>query len=527
MSSPTRRPRRPFGAGRAPTAIAIVTLALAACGGAGEAGRPAAAADEAQPASTRGGTTPASDGALAGAAAAAADAGYPTQWIWSASGTLDTMPRAATEADGFAPRIEQVRGGRVVATYAQLGSSGRYRRELDPARPDEVDPGGGAFSRLPYRNWAPGDVFLVYPAVYRGEDQQPWIGPSVDSDADYRAGRFVTPRGISIRGVTVNGVRPVISLAGVHASNNTLGQGPVYVDASEDVTIENIDIDARGAASGSQGGVYVNGARNLVLRDMRIHGFRERGGNGVFGTNNNAGTLRLENLVLHDNGGDAGPEHNVYVNASTSDPAFTVQMRGSWSHSVYYGHLFKSRAQRTVLEGNYFMGARAAKPAEQWEAFLVDVPDGGELTMRNNVLAKNRSGPDSNGVFLSFGVERFGAERSHRFTVEHNTFAAFACTFDGLHPLQPLFVNAFDPARPPAGVTVEVRGNALLGFCPLSPIAPVLSAGGLVGGIERLAQDFTIASAPPVAGSAIVGSEAYAHVARTLVRERTTVGARD
>ena len=41
----------------------------------------------------------------------------------------------------------------------------------------------------------------------------------------------------------------------------------------------------------SLNGIYVNGARDLVLRDLRVTRWRQASANGIFGTGNNAGVL--------------------------------------------------------------------------------------------------------------------------------------------------------------------------------------------------------------------------------------------
>lgn len=449
---------------------------------------------------------------------------YPQAWAWHESAEVVRQPRAATEADKLAPRIEQVRGGKVVAVYTALGSTGLTSRDYDPKR---IDASGGALSRRPHRVFEDGDEFLVYPAVYRGPEQQPWIGPNVASYEDYVAKRFVVPRNVKIRGVTVGGVRPVIRLDGQSASENTLGQAAIYVDRSEGIVIENIDVDGRGAKAVGKAGVYVSGARDLTLRNMRIHGFRAAKANGVFGTVENSGYLRLEGVELFDNGGDNGPEHNIYINASRRDPGFTVEMRGSWSHHAFYGHLYKSRAQRNVLEGNYFMGGSDRESGRQAEAYLVDLPEGGEAVVRNNILVKQHSGAGSNGRLLTFGVE--GLERrKHSLVVEHNTFVALSRTYDGSHELAPYFLRGMDLISGNAPYRARFGANAYVGFCGGAPIAPTTEKGGSRLGFERLRTDFTLVDAPiGPAGDPIVGTPAYRHAAAIGIRKRATIGARD
>ena len=380
---------------------------------------------------------------------------------------------------------------------------------------------------------ADGDVFEIYPAVYEGEAQQIYLGENVKNDADYTAGIHYRPRNITIRGVTVDGRRPVIRNPATGASNATLGQALVYIADAENITIENLDIaDSPTGGGVGKAGMYVNGAKNLTLRNVRVSGFKLHGQNGIFGTSGNTGTFLMQNVELADNGGNNGPEHNIYMNASATDPQFTVKMQGSWSHGAYYGHLFKSRAQVNVLEGNYFQGSRSTGSV-QTENYLVDIPEGGTLTARNNVFAKGFSGDSSNGAAITFAVESgsagrpFDTARPWGLTVEHNTFVAFSKTYDSQgHPLYPFFLNASAPL--PGGGKVIER-NVFVGYCPSTS---QVAAGYYGGGHSVLNfNDIDLAFRPrapmAAAGSTVVGKPAYAHQLRTSTRATAAMGAVD
>lgn len=281
-------------------------------------------------------------------------------------------------------------------------------------------------------------------------------------------GALEAPKNIIIRGITVNGVRPLLRLPSTGGSNNTLAQGIIYFDKSENIVFENFDIEST-PKSGALGkaAIYFNGAKNLTLRNLRLHGFKAQSANGIFGTDNNSGTLRLENLELYDNGGGNGPENNFYIGASKADPNFTVHMACAYSHDVYYGHLFKSRAQKNILEGNYFMGTAAA--GTQSENYSFDVPNGGELIMRNNGLAKNASGDNRNGLTVTFKMEGATDTRADAITIERNTFVSYTRYFDSQqHQVAPF--SFFYPSKNPTAAdfpvkNFSVRGNAYIGLC--------------------------------------------------------------
>jgi hypothetical protein len=454
---------------------------------------------------------------------------YPSQWIWSNS-TRSAQPQAASESDG-APMIKQIRNGVVIATYTSLGGSG-----ASSAADGYLNPQGsveaGALHRATYRNWADGDIFEVYPAVYSTSDQQPYIGPAYDNYSAYLARQMVIPKNIVIRGVTVNGKRPVIKMgSGVSSSNNTLGQGLLYIDRSENVTIENLDIQ-QGSADGRAGkaGIYVNGARNLTINNVRVSGFKASTANGIFGTSANSGTLRLNNVELIDNGGDSGPEHNIYINASSTDPAFTVHMTNSFSTSVYYGHTFKSRAQRNVIEGNYFMGTRQLIGARQTESYLIDIPEGGDLVVRNNILVKDYSGDNSNGASITYFAPPDGRKQSIQ--IEHNTFVGFTKYYDTQsHPLYPMMF--YYPQKVPGtadfGVSdVRIANNLFVGYCKTTvDFMNFRGTDSLSMTFSDINMDFSLKNPLMAQPSNIIGTPSYSHDASAYTRTKATVGARD
>jgi hypothetical protein len=452
---------------------------------------------------------------------------YPAQWVWNPS-TILQSDRPATSGT---PKIVQMRNGVAIATYTSLGGDKGYSK---PNSANGGDTSVGPFRRQPYTQWQSGDVFLVYPAVYSGSDMQIYIGPNIANDADYTAGKYAVPDNITIRGVTVNGQRPVIVNPQTGASNSNYGQSLIYVEGRRDssgtlvqpatnITIENIDVvDSASGGNLGKAAIYINGVKNMTLRKVRVAGFKQHSVNGIFATSSNSGTLLLDNVELDSNGGNSGPEHNAYINASTVDPAFTFQVTGSWSHDSYYGHELKSRAQRTIIEGSYLSGQRATS-GQQTEAYLLDVPDGGTLIARNNVFVKNYSGNNSNGASLTFGIESASASRTWGLTVEHNTFVAFSHYFDdGKHTLFPLFISTNAPG------TKTVNSNVFVGYCTAGDsIRDFRGTNYAVLNFNEIDQSFR-PRAPSLTGNiSIVGTNAYRHKMTTLVRKTNALGARD
>ncbi len=470
--------------------------------------------------------------------------GYPSENNWASAPAL--APHSAT---GGEPDIEQYRNGKHIATYRSFADrpgcsfTGDGTDYLHPEQAAAT--GCGPFTREhSYRLWAPGDVFYVYPAVYSGEYNQPWIGPAFDSYADYTAGVFHTPENITIQGVVQNNTRPVILLEGA-ASNNTLGQAPLYFDQSVGVTWDSIDVAAGSKVTVGKAGVYELAGSNLTLSNMRISGFERADANGLFGAGQYSGVLTLNTIQLDHNGGPNGPAHNAYIGASQLDSNFTVSMSHSWSHDAYYGHLFKSRAQNNIFTANYFQGGLPQPNRVQAETYLLDIPNGGQATVRNNIFVKNASGAGANAMSFTFLLEGAIDNRTQSVDVENNTFVTFAKTFDGSHtnyPMAFLYPSQVPgTATWPANIATRVLKNAFVGYCTAGSDSPVEDYRGDIAVVEsflELTRTYALATKVDASDAALatlytdyvpeVGTPSYAfRYGATPSRQLTTIGAQD
>jgi hypothetical protein len=275
----------------------------------------------------------------------------------------------------------------------------------------------------------------------------------------------------------------------------------------------------------------VNGVKNLTLRDVKISGFKIHEANGIFGTGNNTGTLRLERVELDSNGGGGGPEHNAYINASSTDPNFTVNMISSWTHGAYYGHLFKSRAQVNVFEGNYFMGSRWDGKT-QTENYLADFPNGGRVTLRNNIFVKNHSGDNSNAMSVTYAMEGVSDARALSLDIQHNTFVSLDRFYDSSHPMYPM--QFYYPAQLPSDASFPVTNkiianNVFVGYCKQNVgFMDFRGDNPLELNFNQIDQSFRVRDSSIVGGnSAIVGTLEYAHPLKSIPRITTLPGARD
>ena len=398
--------------------------------------------------------------------------GYPDAWTWPGR----THP--LTPATSGTPMIQQYRAGTLIATYSSFadGPNCTYQGGgLDWQDPGPAAASGcGPFTREHnLRLFAPGDDFKVYAAVYQGDTQQPYIGPTYTGDQPWPAG-FVSPDNVTIEGVSIDGKMPVIYLTSV-ASNNTLGQAPVYLDTSSGVTWKNIIVQAGPGWSTGKAGIYNAAASNLTMDRTRVTGFQGTdanpvGQNGIFGAGGYRGYWHIFNSEVDHNGGNNGSlTHNVYIAASATDPNYKVAARHIYSHDVFEGHLFKCRCQQLEISASYFDGGLPLHGNTDADVYDLDFPNGGRLNVHNNVFVKNQSGPDANGISLAYAMEGLVDQRQLSVDVENNTFVAFAKTYDGVHPLTPM--SFFEPMQVPGTkgfpvASATVRDNAFVGYCP-------------------------------------------------------------
>ena len=190
-------------------------------------------------------------------------------------------------------------------------------------------------------------------------------------------------------------------------------QAPIIVNA--DATIKNFDIS--GAAITDKQGANAAGIRyhagNLTLVNDHIHNNQD----GILGTpdaDNGTGTITMIGSEIDHNGNAsgkwAGYTHNLYINNVQ-----TLTIKDSYIYDASVGHEVKSRAQNTVIENSRISSEAGTG------SYLVDAPNGGNVTLTNDVLAK---GPNAqNPALISYGEE--GVSRTENtLNVTGTTFVA-------------------------------------------------------------------------------------------------------
>lgn len=140
-------------------------------------------------------------------------------------------------------------------------------------------------------------------------------------------------------------------------------------------------------------------APDLTVRGVYFHDNE----NGVLG--GRGGTVTIEDSLFERNG-RAGRAHGVYISKKVDLFVFrnnrVLSTKGE-------GHGLKSRARRSVIEGNVIAGL------EGLDSRAIDLPNGGNNVIRDNVLEKGRN--SSNHDLIGIALEARKGKRLHKVNV--------------------------------------------------------------------------------------------------------------
>lgn len=175
---------------------------------------------------------------------------------------------------------------------------------------------------------------------------QPGDVVEVQGDATYStvelesAGTAARP--ITLRGVRVNGKRPVVS-----GGENTI------LVLGDHTVIEGFEI-TKGAES-----CVAHRADGTVLRDVVVHDCPRH---GVLGTDSDSGSILMEYVEVYRSGGDDPDRslaHSVYIATDEKvHPGSVFRMQHCYVHDANGGNSVKSRAERNEIYANWLEGAQ-------------------------------------------------------------------------------------------------------------------------------------------------------------------------
>jgi hypothetical protein len=184
--------------------------------------------------------------------------------------------------------------------------------------------------------------------------------------------------------------------------------GKAILTINTDVTIMNMSFSGAAVADNNGAGIRYQGG-NLVLDNTYFFNNQD----GLLGAADPTGTITIMNSEFADNGIASGPgsgsTHNLYVGAIA-----TLTITDSYFHDAVVGHEIKSRAANNIIENN-----RIAEGPTGNGSYDIDLPNGGDATIMNNVIEK---GPNSQNEFMiSYGEEGTIAGASNQLNVTANT----------------------------------------------------------------------------------------------------------
>ena len=249
------------------------------------------------------------------------------------------------------------------------------------------------------------------------------VGPGI-----YREGIIVRADRVTIRGVR-----------GAHIKGAAASGKAAIVVKGDDVTIEAIECSRITVPNGNGACIRAEGM-NLTVRGVYFHDSQS----GILG---GRGRLVVEDSRLKRLGGDIatdiGHAHAIYAGKRVDE---LIVRRSRILSSKEEGHEIKSRARRTVIEGNVIASLDGR------DSRLIDVPNGGVVVIRGNVLEKgpNSSNPDVVGI----GLERTGnPKRDH--AINSTVIADNTIIFDRVQNIRLFRVRGVPPPK--------LVGNTIVG----------------------------------------------------------------
>lgn len=172
----------------------------------------------------------------------------------------------------------------------------------------------------------------------------------------------------------------------VATSNIPNGKG-IFV-TSRDVTFDRIEFEGARVNDGNGAGIRYEGG-NLTIQKCYFHDNE----NGILGNPVPTGNIVISQSEFARNGRGDGYTHGIYINKIAS-----LQVTNSYFHDTKVGHHIKSRASRTIVDGNRLIDGTSGTAS-----YNVDVPNGGYAVITNNHIVQ--SATSQNPALIHFGGE--------------------------------------------------------------------------------------------------------------------------
>lgn len=266
------------------------------------------------------------------------------------------------------------------------------------------------------------------------QDVAPLLQPGdvveVDGNHTYPGGVVFSTAGtaaskITIRGIRVNGKRPIISGGANTVQFRT--DWPFSGPGGDHYIFEGFEI-----TGGTSRGIY-HQADDLTVRDCVVH---DCPAHGILGADQGSGSLTMEYVEVY-RCGEGSTRHQIYMATDEVHyPGSVFRMRHCYVHDGNGGNNVKSRAERSEIYYNWIEGA-------YYHEIELIGPDGGD---DGNPALKREDSDVVGNVFYKtsdFYVTRLGGdgtgETNGRYRFVNNTFIcssrAVYRLFDGIESL--------------------------------------------------------------------------------------------
>jgi hypothetical protein len=179
------------------------------------------------------------------------------------------------------------------------------------------------------------------------------------------------------------------------AGTSAEGKG-IFVIRGDDVLVENLEFRGARVAGRNGAGIRQEGGGRLTIRNCRFTGNEM----GLLTSNDSRARVVVERSEF-DHNGVAGEHHagepighQIYIGRIDR-----FELRDSYVHDGWYGHLVKSRARRSFLYYNRITdeGGRAS--------YEIEFPEGGEAYVVGNIV--QQSAATDNLTMIAFGAEGY------------------------------------------------------------------------------------------------------------------------
>jgi hypothetical protein len=174
---------------------------------------------------------------------------------------------------------------------------------------------------------------------------------------------------------------------GAHLRGHAVEGKAALVVKADRVLIEGIECSNIAVRDNNGACIRIEGD-DLTVRNVHFHDNQEGILSGPGG-----GVLVVEGSLLERNG-FGGQAHGVYIGPSIETFIFRDNRVLATTGA---GHGVKSRAQRTIIENSVIAGL------DGHDSRAIDLPNGGEVVIRGNVLQKGRN--SANGEMIGLALE--------------------------------------------------------------------------------------------------------------------------